>query len=331
MYVVRTANRGDAVRGKCGQYERRSGPQVADFHLCTMELCGAFDDGVVLVCDIYVCAHAAQFAQPFEPVFEDRFMDVADAGRLSQHHACGRLQVRGQARVGLRFDVTAAQRGQINVSRVDFDGVVAAVHRDTHVRDDAQECAQVVARGACEGDVAASHAGRGDEGSGLDPVRHDRMIRAAQAPSTFDLDSVRGCALDLSAHLLEEADEIVDLGLLGGRLDDGVAVGQDGCQHGILGAHDGDLRKVDGAATKPAGGLGEVVAVAVVDLGSESPHGVNVKVDRPPADTVAAGVADDHAAEPGKQGPEQDEAGPHLGRGLERDEGPLGVAGGNLV
>ena len=47
----------------------------------------------------------------------------------------------------------------------------------------------------------------------------------------------------------------------------------------------------------------EVVAVAVLDVGAERPHRLDVEVDRPPPDPVAAGVADDHPAEPGEERP----------------------------
>jgi hypothetical protein len=42
-------------------------------------------------------------------------------------------------------------------------------------------------------------------------------------------------------------------------------------------------------------------------------------------------VADDHPAEPAQKRPEEHEAGPHLGRRLERDEEPLDVARRDLV
>ncbi len=46
---------------------------------------------------------------------------------------------------------------------------------------------------------------------------------------------------------------------------------------------------------------------------------------------VAARVADDDPAEASQERTEQDEAGPHLGRGFERDEEPVHVARGDLV
>ena len=103
-------------------------------------------------------------------------------------------------------------------------------------------------------------------------------------------------------------------------------------EHRVLGAHHGHLREAcTSAAAQPAGRLGVVVAVAVLDVRPQRPHRVDVEVDRPPPDPVAARVADDHAPEPGQERAEQDERGAHLGRRLERDEQPVDVARGDLV
>ena len=89
--------------------------------------------------------------------------------------------------------------------------------------------------------------------------------------------------------------------------------------------------KSDLRAAQPAGRPGEVVAVPILDLSTQRAHRVDVEVHRPPADPVAAGVADDDPAEAGEERPEEDEAGPHLGRRLEGHEQPLDVARGDLV
>ena len=58
---------------------------------------------------------------------------------------------------------------------------------------------------------------------------------------------------------------------------------------------------------------------------------MSVPRSRPAADAVAAGVAHDHPPEARQERPQQDEAGAHLGRGLERHEKPLHIARGDLV
>src|SRR4051794_30669067 len=139
------------------------------------------------------------------------------------------------------------------------------------------------------------------------------MLGATQALASLDLDGVRIGPRDLGAHLLEEGDEIVDLWLLGGWADDGVALRQGRGEHRVLGAHHGHEREADlAAAYAPRGGR-EVVAVPVVDRGAERPHRLDMKVDRPTADPVTARVADDHPAEPRQERSEKHEARPHLG------------------
>ena len=89
--------------------------------------------------------------------------------------------------------------------------------------------------------------------------------------------------------------------------------------------------KVTSAPRSRPGRAREVVAVAVLDVGAQGAHRVDVEVDRPPADPIAAGVADDDPPEARQERPEQDEAGAHLGRRLERHEEPVHVARGDLV
>ena len=72
---------------------------------------------------------------------------------------------------------------------------------------------------------------------------------------------------------------------------------------------------------------GEVVAVAVDDRGAHRLQGRHVEVDGPSTDPIPAGVRQDDAAEPRQHRAEQDEAGAHLQRGLERHERPLRALG----
>ena len=74
--------------------------------------------------------------------------------------------------------------------------------------------------------------------SGDDPV-----LRAPEAPAALHLDGVGGRPLDLGAHLLQERDEVVHLGLLGGRPDGRVAVGERRREERVLGAHHGHVRE----------------------------------------------------------------------------------------
>jgi hypothetical protein len=129
------------------------------------------------------------------------------------------------------------------------------------------------------------------------------VLGAAEALPADDLDRVGIGPLDLGAHLLEEDDQVVDLGLPGGRPDDRVALGERRREHRVLGAHDRHEREPDLGAAEAARRGREVVAVAVGDVGAERAHCLDVKIHRPPPDPVAAGVADDHPAEPAQERP----------------------------
>ena len=214
----------------------------------------------------------------------------------------------------------------------DLDRVAAARDGHADVREHVEERAQVVARRALERDLAAGDGGRDDERAGLDAVGHDVVRRRRAGGAGPRPRWCPGAVRSTSAPICcRKHDQVVDLRLLGGRADGRVAVGQRRRQDGVLGAHHGHLREVDLGAAQPAGRAREVVAVAVVDVGAQGAHRVDVQVDRPAADAVAAGVADDHPPEARQQRPEQDEAGAHLGRGLERHEEPVDVARGDLV
>ena len=161
---------------------------------------------------------------------------------------------------------------------------------------------------ALERQPAAGHRRGHEERAGLDPVGHTwwSAPRRRRRPWTS---IVSGAVRSTSAPIFcRNVDQVVHLRLAGRRPDHRVAVGQGRGEHRVLGAHDGHVGERDLAAAQPARRLREVVAVAVLDLRAERPHRVDVEVDGPPADPVAARVADDHPAEPREQRPQQDEA-----------------------
>ena len=92
---------------------------------------------------------------------------------------------------------------------------------------------------------AAGDRGGHQERAGLDPVGHHGVLGAAQALLAVDLDGVGVGPRDLPAHLVEELDEIVDLGFLRRRPDHGVTVRERGREHRVLGAHHRDEREAD--------------------------------------------------------------------------------------
>ena len=154
------------------------------------------------------------------------------------------------------------------------DAVALTADIDADRVEHVEEGAEVLGGRASQGDLAPGDGSGHGEGAGLDTVGHGVVGGTAQPAAALDLDDVRGGALDICAHRLQQADEVVDLRLAGGRADGGVAVGQRGRQHGVLRAHDGDVREDDVTAAQPSGRLREVVAVAVVDGGAQRLHGL---------------------------------------------------------
>src|SRR5665811_1942225 len=64
MDVVSAPNRGDSVGGQSSKDKRRARSKVADLDFGTVERGRTGDDGVMLVHDLNIGAHAAQLAQP---------------------------------------------------------------------------------------------------------------------------------------------------------------------------------------------------------------------------------------------------------------------------
>ena len=155
---------------------------------------------------------------------------------------------------------------------------------------------------APQGDVPTGDGCGDHEGARLDAIWDGLVRGTAKTAAAFDLDGVGGRAFHLGAHGLQELDEVVYLGFAGSWPDDRMAVCQRGRQHRVLGAHHRDMRELDQATTKPPRRLGEVVAVAIDDLGTQGTHGIDMQIDGPPSDTVATRVADDDLPETCQQG-----------------------------
>ena len=85
------------------------------------------------------------------------------------------------------------------------------------------------------------------------------------------------------------------------------------------------MRKGNGCPLEAAVALGKVVAIAVINLGTERAHGVNVQVHGATTNAVTTRVANDDATEARQKWTEQHEAGAHLGGSFERHEEPFGV------
>jgi hypothetical protein len=281
--------------------------------------------------DVDSGTHLDELRQPLQTVLEDRFVHVRIAVGLGEQDARRRLEVRREAGVRTGFDVGGAIAAVAKALAVNRDPIRFALGVDAGSLEDLEEGDHVVARRPRERDPTAGDRTRDRERPGLDPVGDHVMLGAAETAFAVDLDRVRVGPLDLGAHLVEEQDQVIDLGFAGGGPDHGVTVGKGGGENRVLGAHDRDEREPDLGAAQPARRGREVVAVPVFDRRSKRAHRFDMEVDGSAADPIAAGVADDHPPEPRQKRAEEHERRAHLGGGLEWHEQPLDVARGDLV
>ena len=124
--------------------------------------------------------------------------------------------------------------------------------RRAHLHGERLEIAEL---GALDEDVAAlDHRGGDHVRAGLDAVGDDRVIerRELAAVGADDVDDVGAGAVHLGAHLVEDAAELLDLGLARAVDERGAALRERRGHHQVLGA--GHRRQVEddlGAAQAP--------------------------------------------------------------------------------
>ncbi len=160
--------------------------------------------------------------------------------------------------------------------------------------------AEVVERGADEAELAAGNGGRHREHGSVDPVRHHRVLDRGQFPDTLDRDEAGAAAADLRAHLAQERDHVLNLGLLGGVVDDGHAGRERGGHDQVLGA--GVRRGVEvQVRSAQAVGLDADLALALVDGGAQPGEAAVVEVQVAAAEVAPADALEHRLAEPVQQ------------------------------
>ena len=177
--------------------------------------------------------------------------------------------------------------------------------------------------GIASGDVevAAGHGAGDDEGSGLDAVGNDAVLRTFQFAYTLDANCGRARAFDFRSHFIQKVGEVGDFGLAGAVLQNGFAVGE-GCGHEqVFGAGDGDFVEDDFCAFE-ARGAGFDVAVILRDFRAELFESFDVQIDGAGADGAAAGERDAGAAAAGDQRSKDQGGGAH---GLDQFVGRFGL------
>ena len=166
-------------------------------------------------------------------------------------------------------------------------------------------------------DVAARHGRQPDEAADLDVLRADPPLAAEEALDAVDAQDVRLDALDLRAERDEEAAEVLDVRLAGGVADHGLARRERGRHDRVLGCHHARLVEEDVLPPQAVGS--ELETRADIDVGAELLQGMDVRVEAPPPDHVAARRRDARPAEARKQRPGEQERRTDSGRELRVD------------
>ena len=189
-----------------------------------------------------------------------------------------------------------------------------ALDLDVHAEplEDRQDRREVLRLDAVDRDVAAGDGREADEAADLDVLGADPPLAAGERLDALDAQHVRLDALDLRAERDEEAAEILDVRLAGGVADHRLARRQHGGHDRVLGRHHARLVEEDVLAAQA--GRAQLEAVADVDLGAELGEGVDVRVEPPPADHVAARRRHAGPAEAREQRAGEQERGADLAR-----------------
>jgi hypothetical protein len=116
---------------------------------------------------------------------------------------------------------------------------------------------------------------------------------AAQLVDALDVDGAVGVHRDDGAHLLQDVDQVHDLGLDGGVAQLGQSVRAHSGEQGLLGGSDRGVGKLDDGALETVR-RGEPDALGLlVDRGAELAQDLQVEVDGAVTDTAPTQVGDE--------------------------------------
>ncbi len=305
--VVDAVDDGLAAGGEAGDDEGDGGAEVGGHDRGAGEGVDAADDGGGAV-DVDAGAHAVEFGDVHEAVFEDGFGDHGRTfGNRHDGHELG-LHVRREAGEGFGHHIGAAQA----VAALDTDAVGEFGDFDAGVIEGAAEGGDVVEVGAVEFEVAAADGGGAGVGAGFDAVGDDAVGGGVEGFDSLDGEAVGAEAGDLGAHGVEAGGEVGDFGFAGGVGDGGGAVGEGGGHQEVFGGADGGEWQDNGGAVEAAADGGVHVAAFEQDFGAHLLEALEVEVDRAGADGAAAGEGDLGFAAAGEEGAEDQDGGAHL-------------------
>ena len=306
--MIDAVDRGLAFRRQAGDDQRDGCAQIRRHDRRPLQLADALDD-CRLARQRDVGAEPGKFLHMHEAVLEDGLGDARLAfGHRHQAHE-----------LGLQIGREAGERLGGHVHRRDARAVAPDADAGIGRRDLGARPAHHVERGlqevwlrAFEQHVAAGHGDRHGVGAGLDAVGNDADIGARKLVHALYGDGGRAGAVDLRAHGDQAFGEVDDLRLARRVLQHGLAARQRGCHHQHVGGADRDLWKHIAVATQPPVlRPGDDVAVVDVDVGAELLQTVDEQVDRPRADSAAAGQRHLGLVHPRHQRRDHPEAGAH--------------------
>ena len=179
--------------------------------------------------------HLAERTGESEAVLIDGLMDDGQALGLGERHDERLLPVGHEAGVdiGLHHD-----RAQVSSGVVEADALVSDVEGPAHLAEGIEEGGHVALVGAAHEHVPTGGQGGRGPGGGLDTVRQGRVGVAAQLVNALDVDGAVGVHRDNGTHLLQNIDQVHDLGLDGGVAQLGQPAGTHGGEQGLLGGAD---------------------------------------------------------------------------------------------
>ena len=177
---------------------------------------------------------------------------------------------------------------------------------------------------AAHDDVPAGGKGRGGPRGGLDPVGQSRVREAPEPRDALDPDDPVGVDRDDRAHLLQDVDQVHDLGLDRGVRQLGDPVGPHSCEQELLGRPDARVRQAHLGADQAVRRAQRDALLELVHLGAELPQDVEVVVDRPVADPAATEVGDEGLAQAVQQRAAEQDRDPAR-PGVRVDVGHVGV------
>ena len=249
-------------------------------------------------------AHVDQGVREAEPLLVHGLVHDRHAVRLGEGDHERLLPVGHEAGVHVGLDHDGLQRA----SRVEeADAVVVDLERAADLAEDVEEGQHLGLAGPAHVDVAVGGERGGGPARGLVAVEQRGVAVADQLVDALDADHAVGVDRDDRAHLLQDVDQVHDLGLDRRALELGNALRADRGEQHLLGRADARVRQLQLGAMQALGGRHPDAARELVDHGAELAQHLEVVVDRAVADAAAAEVGDERLAQAVQQRPaEQD-------------------------